>query len=348
MENSQEFKKIIKFHPTISNRIITREGNIIEFKLSFNWGSKDEYAKTIAAFSNNKGGFLLFGVENNPRNLIGLKNKKFEDFDEAKITEYLNSVFSPEISWYKFVHTVNKVKLGVIAVENNSNKPVICIKNSGVLKEAEIYYRYNARSDKIKYPELKALLENIQNRERKNWMTLFEKISKIGPSNAAILDLLNGRIDGQRGTLVIDEKLIPKLKFIKEGLLKEKGWPTLKLIGEVRPASISAEKSKRPKEIHLTDDPKALLVKMEEKDIRQKFPFDYKTLTEKLRTRYSDFKQNQKYHDLRKKFKKDKNCCNTRYLDSTNPKSSKKDFYSKKILKRFDKYYKKKKYAKKN
>jgi len=31
-----------------------------------------------------------------------------------------------------------------------------------------------------------------------------------------------------------DKKLISKLKFIKEGSFKEKGWPTLKLIGDVK------------------------------------------------------------------------------------------------------------------
>jgi hypothetical protein len=69
-------------------------------------------------------------------------------------------------------------------------------------------------------------------------MEHFEKISKIGPTNAAILDILGREIIGQGGTLVIDKKLVPKLKFIREGNFQESGKPVLKLIGDVKPVSV--------------------------------------------------------------------------------------------------------------
>ena len=68
----------------------------------------------------------------------------------------------------------------------------MCSKNDGDLKESDIYYRYNAKSERIKYPELKFLLDEIKKEENKIWMEHFEKISKIGPTNAAILDILGG------------------------------------------------------------------------------------------------------------------------------------------------------------
>src|SRR3989344_3487702 len=88
----------------------------------------------------------------------------------------------------------------------SKNKPTVCIKNDGDLREAEIYYRYNAKSEKIKFPELKILLDQIREEERKSWMEHLERISKVGPVNAAILDIVGGEISGRGGTLDILSK----------------------------------------------------------------------------------------------------------------------------------------------
>jgi len=61
-----------------------------------------------------------------------------------------------------------------------------------------------------------------------------------------------------------------------------------------------------------------------------------------LLARYTNFIRNPKFHKLRKEFMKDKKLCRTRYLDPNNLKSSKKDFYSPAIYKKFDKHYTKK------
>ncbi len=64
-----DIKNLIKFSSTNSDKIITRESSLIEFKETFNWISKSVYAKSMAAFSNTKGGYLIFGVTNSPRQL---------------------------------------------------------------------------------------------------------------------------------------------------------------------------------------------------------------------------------------------------------------------------------------
>jgi len=245
MNINQNFQVLLKLHPTIPYRVISRESNFLEFKEVFNWNSKDKYAKSIAAFANNKGGFLIFGVKSNPRNLVNLKSRNFESLDEARIAEYLNGVFSPEISWNKFVHEIKNIRIGVIFIQESLNKPIVCIKNDGVLKEAEIYYRYNGRSEKIKYPELIKLISEIREQERKGWTELIKKIAKIGPSNTAILDVGKGKIEGAGGSLVIEEKLIPKLNFIRQGKFGKKGIPTLKLMGDVKGAPIIGYKVRK-------------------------------------------------------------------------------------------------------
>lgn len=344
--NSSEFKKIFSFHNSIASRIIARESNSLEFKESFNWLSKDKYAKSIAAFANNRGGYLVFGVKNQPRELTGLQSENFETIDEEKITSYLNGVLSPEIQYEKFTLQLKGKTVGIIHTYKAQNKPVICTKTDGELRESDIYYRYNARSEKIKYPELKILIDEVRAEERKDWMQHFEKISKVGPTNAAILDVVGGEISGRGGTLVIDKKLIPKLKFIKEGRFQESGKPVLKLIGDVKPVSVftgkGGKKSIESVGFQITNNPDALVVRLEEADVRKKYPLNYQVLSENLAARYADFKRNNKYNELRKKLLKDKRFSITRQLDPNNPKSAKQSFYSELVYREFDKHYKKK------
>lgn len=346
--NSEDYKRAFVFHASIPDRIVARESGWLEFKESFNWLSKDEYAKSMAAFANNKGGFIIFGVKDQPRELVGLQSNNFENTDEAKITSYLNNVLSPEIIFEKFVVEIKSKNMGILYTRQASYKPVVCSKNDSELKESDIYYRYNAKSERIKYPELKLLLEQIKIEERKSWMEHFEKISKVGPTNAAILDIIGGEINGHGGILVIDKKLVPKLKFIKEGNFQEKGKPVLKLIGDVKPVSVvvgkGGKKSVGDVGMQITDDPNAPAIRLEEEEIlKKKYPLDYKTLTNGLLMRYTNFKINSKYHKLRKEFMEDSKLCRTRYLDPNNLKSSRKDFYSLSIYNKFDKHYNKKK-----
>jgi hypothetical protein len=81
---------------------------------------------------------------------------------------------------------------------------------------------------------------------------------------------------------------------------------------------------------------------MTEENIKEKYPWDYKDLLEKLNKRYSNFKQNKNFHAIKKPLIEDKKYVHIRLLDPTNPKSMKKKFYNPNILKEFDKHYIKK------
>lgn len=60
-----------------------RESQTLEFKESFNFAGLSEYFRDFAAFANNKGGWLIFGVKDRPkRELIGLNDKSSEQFDK--------------------------------------------------------------------------------------------------------------------------------------------------------------------------------------------------------------------------------------------------------------------------
>lgn len=83
-------------------RIINREGSTIEFKESYSHSGMAQYFKTIAAFANNTGGYIIFGVGDKPRRLIGLKDKNLAQFEDIKVEEFTKNLleyFSPEIKW---------------------------------------------------------------------------------------------------------------------------------------------------------------------------------------------------------------------------------------------------------
>ena len=222
--------------------IKSRESSLLEFKESFNLGSMDEYAKTMAAFANNRGGIIIFGVKDNPRIPIGIRKEKFDNIKQEKVTGYLIEHFSPEIEWDIGITEVDGRHFGYISVLESHNKPIICKKNNGDLKSGEIYYRYRGQSRKIEFSELRKIIDEIRENEKKLWMKHIEKIAQIGPKNIAFIDLLRGNIETQNlngNKFIIDKSLLndlkEKVKFVEEGKFSEKeGLPTLKLIGEVQ------------------------------------------------------------------------------------------------------------------
>lgn len=339
-ENSENYKKIFKFISSTEDKLLSRESSTVEFKESFNWGSKDKYAKSMAAFANNRGGYLIFGVKNDPKELVGLRSNNFNDIDEAVISKYLDSVFSPEIEFEKNIIKIRSKNIGVLHVFQSQQKPVVALKNDDSIKDGEIYYRYNARNEKIRFSELHLLINQIKEKEKKQWMELFKQISHVGLENTALINMAEGKIEGKTGTLIIDHKLIPKLKFINEGKFKETGKPALKLIGEVRPVSIvGSNKVLKTGEMRITDNPNAPEFRINEGDILKEFPLDYKTLTTELKKRYPNFKADNKYHKIRRNLKT-QGYSYTRKLNPKNEKSSAQDFYSLRIYKEFDKFYK--------
>ena len=90
--------------------------------------------------------------------------------------------------------------------------------------------------------------------------------------------------------------------------------------------------------VRWTDDPSAPQVRVTEED-NLKGRFDYRRLTDKMKSRYSDFKENKTYHELRKQVEEDDKYCHIRRLDPQKQGGTKKKYYSSKIFKFFDQHY---------
>lgn len=228
-------------------RIINREGSTIEFKESYSHASMAQYFKTIAAFANNSGGYIIFGVGDKPRRLLGLKEKNLSQFEELKVEEFtknLSEYFSPEIRWDHCTFEYKGMSFGVIYTEPLLKKPCICKKTYDAsnpkytLKEGDIFYRYGGRSERIRYEELYAIIDHARKIEEQLWLNFAQRAAKVGIENACLLDLGAGKITGNGGSIVVDENLLSKIAFIKEGeFVEAKGKPAIRLIGDIENVS---------------------------------------------------------------------------------------------------------------
>lgn len=241
--SSLEITKLFKPIHNQPERIYGREGKTIEYKQSYNHAGMAQYFKTMASFANAEGGYIIFGIGDSPREYIGLSPKSREQFDSLKIEEFtnnLNEYFQPEIMWEHTLFEYRSKEFGVIYTHKLDNKPCVCSKNYDVnddrysLREGDIYYRYRARTERIRYPELNQIFLDKERKQTQQWIDLIQKTGKIGVENASLLDLNSGQINTEHAKIVIDKKLLNKLRFIKEGNFSEKeGAPTLKVIGDV-------------------------------------------------------------------------------------------------------------------
>jgi hypothetical protein len=249
--------------------IYHRESKNIEYKEAFNHAGWDEYLRNFAAFANNDGGYIIFGVKDRPKEPIGLNERAaemFDSIDEEYISGEINKLFSPTINWEKQLVEAFGKPFGIIYVYKGNIKPVIAKQDEGSIKNGEIYYRYSGRVQKIEYGELNEIIENRIKENTDQIKSLLSKISEIGPSNAAVLDVERGVLEKDKDNiLVLDEELIPKIKFIKEGEFSEKkGAQTLKLVGEVHPVD------------------QVEIVKIKKQNLTQQYPYSFTEMKTKV------------------------------------------------------------------
>jgi len=240
MISQEEIEELVKLK---GNTLYRREGQELEFKEQFSLSALADYFRDFAAFSNNKGGYLICGIKDTPRIISGLSHKsikQFEKIDPEKITGYLLDIFSSDIQWEQQLIDIGHKKLGVFKIKEAATKPVIAKKDDGrnqVIKNGDIYYRYGGRTQKIQSAELENIINKRIEQNNNQWIDLMSKIGKAGPENAAILDTEKSLIEkGNNRVLMLDEQLATKIKFIKEGQFVEKnGKTTLKLVGDITP-----------------------------------------------------------------------------------------------------------------
>lgn len=102
------------------------------------------------------------------------------------------------------------------------------------------------------------------------------------------------------------------------------------------------QRTAHPEAIPVRIAPDGIPVTVSEADVRNRYPWSYVKLGEKLTARYADFSQNAKYHTVRRALESDSRFCHTRLLNPDNARGGSKKFYNPNIVAEFDKHYRQK------
>ncbi len=234
---AQQLNDLFQTAPDRSDLLNRRESTTLELKENFRPGSAPEYGRTMAGFSNRNGGYILFGITNNPHSLVGMTNERFVDFDPRDLTTFLNNTFSPSIDWEHAVHDIDGKKFGLIYVHRAPTKPIVCIKAVNPMRDGDIHYRYQGVTRLIASADLQSIIEDRIEQERRSWRDILKRTARSTPSATYLLDVTNGRATGEHGSFVISEDLLSKVRFIHEGRFEESGEPALNVIGDVEVVS---------------------------------------------------------------------------------------------------------------
>lgn len=205
-----------------------------ECKENFNIKHPGKVLRAMAALANNKGGRILFGVRDTDKFVTGIKADAWDGLDPADISQRVTSAMQPVPEYRRFRVELGALSVGVLEVSRSSVRPVIAIKNDGdSFAEGAIYFRYVGESKAAKPGEIEQM---IRERERNAVQAAAAMVAKRAAGEVAILDLDTGIADGPVASFIVDEDLLSKVQFVREGQFVERdGAPSLKLVGEVRP-----------------------------------------------------------------------------------------------------------------
>lgn len=233
--STETLDRVFRVNPK-TGCLIRDESDTFEAKQTFHARGPNfaKYAKTAAGFANAAGGYLVFGVNDANLEVVGLSDDRFTKLDKAEITQKFGQYLAPSIRWDRRTHSLNGKSVGVIFVYSSAQKPVVSRLETDGLRDGAIYYRYIGETREVRSAELHEILSARDRRAGEALANVVSRVSDIGVQNVGIFDVDSGVVEGARGAFVIDETLLPKLSFIKEGEFEQtKGAPTLRLLGDV-------------------------------------------------------------------------------------------------------------------
>lgn len=215
------------------------ETSTIEFKKSLHTLGETidkSYLPSIAGFANNEGGTIIFGIDPDTHELVGIKDK-YENLDNRYVSTTIRNGLDGNINYVFYTNRYVGLLIGFLSVSRADSKPVIVKVDSGSAKRGEIYYRYPAQVTKIEAADLRKILdEEVQNRVNK-FIESMQKIREIGIDNVALVNTQSGEVDlGNRNSqrLVLHEETLKKLNLIKHGKLVDRdGAPAYIVRGEI-------------------------------------------------------------------------------------------------------------------
>lgn len=214
-------------------RLRDGETEELECKLSFHGPNNEKVLKAIAALANTRGGHILFGVQDDAAEIVGMKDERFTALDVNAFSMAFRSAMEP-MPRFEIGHLRWKDRLvGAIYVYPEPDRPVIATKDVGTYRAGMIYYRYPGESRAIGGAEFRSILAERERKARIDAAETARRVIELG-GNGAVLDLQTGKVEGRSAGFYLSSELLPKIQFIREGQFSENhGATTLRLVGDV-------------------------------------------------------------------------------------------------------------------
>jgi Putative DNA-binding domain len=164
------------------------EHETCECKKDFDPKRMTPIVKAIAALANNKGGYIFFGVSNVGFKVEGV-GEEFSKTDIVQIVEKVKAHLSPTPTIIaKELINFDGSLVGVLQVAKYLSPPVIVCRDGDGLNEGEILFRYPGQSSRIKFGDLRAMLDERDRLAQSALANAAGRLADIGTKNAMILD----------------------------------------------------------------------------------------------------------------------------------------------------------------
>jgi predicted HTH transcriptional regulator len=177
-----------------------REDDKIEFKKSLQISNESlhkSYLKTICGFANNRGGLIVFGINQDTHQVVGIKSK-FEEIDNRFSSTLINDGVDGTFLFTNFIWKFHGVLVGFLFVKKAKSKPVLLRidfqDGENLLKNGDIYYRYPGRTRRILASDLRSIIQEEIDSKTKMVLNKMAQLVELGPDNSAILDKLSGEV----------------------------------------------------------------------------------------------------------------------------------------------------------
>ena len=235
--------ELIQFD-TKSLAVSSRESKHREYKEDFLVADLSDYTKILAAFGNASGGYILFGISNKPRQIVGVTH----DIDEAQWVDRIRQDFDPEIPIATAEYAVGRLKVLAVGVDQVISRPILCKRSRSkpvvgkdgkqrdaeVIREGSIYYRYAGQTRTIGYSELVHLIAEREERRVKAFMDTINVIQKVGVDRAGIL-----KMSEESSSIFMTPETAKSLSLIDKGrLVQKRGDPAYVVVGNVDVAQV--------------------------------------------------------------------------------------------------------------
>ncbi|MBJ3762735.1 ATP-binding protein [Maribius pontilimi] len=220
-------------------RVKSRESVDLEFKRELTLATFRKSLKTVAAFSNCKGGWIVFGVSDRPRNIVGIGAA---DLDDGQLSEQVIQSISPAPDWSMTYLDIFGLRVAIFEVFQNPRLPTIAIRDlSGgqgedpLLRQGTVYTRRRGQTSPITGAEFTQMMRMRDDLTEARIFQFLGRGRDIGFDRAIVAGGKGeAQQDAERMTFYIPSSSASDLNIVDRArLIEEDGAPAYEIVGNV-------------------------------------------------------------------------------------------------------------------